>query len=113
MAEETCRHARGGHDLGVANAMIDTIRTVDDIFLRMADATPQNWGVRLGLPIGDAVEEMWTLLESGDLRLVVEGERLRVEPFAGPQAERLLVAEQHWPLIAARRRVLCALYDDR
>jgi hypothetical protein len=44
---------------------------------------------------------------------VVEGERLRVEPFEGPQAERLLVAEQHWPLIAARRRVLCALYDDR
>jgi hypothetical protein len=91
--------------------MIDTIRTIDDIFLRMADATPQNWGVRLGLPLDDAVEEMWGALERGDLRLAVDGERLRVEPVEGAQAERLLVAEQQWPLIAARRRVLCGLYE--
>jgi hypothetical protein len=92
---------------------IDTIRTIDDIFLRMAEATPQNWGVRLGLPIDDAVEEMWGALERGDLRLVRDGGRLRIEPIEGPQAERPLVAEQQWRLIAARRRVLCGLYDDR
>ena len=93
--------------------MIDTIRVLDDIFIRLAEEAPQNWGVRLGLPLDDAVEEMWAMLESGGLRLVVDGERLQVEPFVGPQAERLLVAEQHWPLVAARRRVLCGLYDDR
>jgi hypothetical protein len=42
---------------------------------------------------------------------VGEGDRLRVELFEGPQAERLLVAERHWPLVAARRRVLCGLYE--
>ena len=44
-----------------------------------------------GLPIDDAVEKLWTMLESGELRLVVDGDRLRVERFKGPQAERLLV----------------------
>jgi hypothetical protein len=38
-----------------AEDMIDTIRTLDDIFIRQAEAAPQNWGVRLGLPIDDAV----------------------------------------------------------
>jgi hypothetical protein len=90
---------------------IDTIRTIDDIFLRMAEATAQNCGVRLGLPIDDAVEEMWGALERCDLRLVRDGGRPRIEPFEGPQAERPLVAEQQWPLVAARRRVLCGLYE--
>jgi hypothetical protein len=85
--------------------MIDTIRTIDDIFIRLAEADGR------GLPIDDVVEEMWTMLESGGLRLMVAGERLRVEPFAGPQAERMLVAEQQWPLVVARRRVLCGLYE--
>jgi hypothetical protein len=38
--------------------VIDTIRVIDDIFIRLAEAAPQNWGIRLGLlPIDDAVEE--------------------------------------------------------
>jgi len=77
----------------------------DDIFLRMAEADGRD------LPIDDAVEELWLALERGDLRLVVDGDRLGVEPFEGPPAERLLVAEQHWPLVAARRRVPCGLYE--
>jgi hypothetical protein len=56
---------------------------------------------------------MWTMLESGDLRLAVDGQQLRVEPVEGPQAERLLVACRQWRLIAARRQVLCGPYDDR
>jgi hypothetical protein len=50
---------------------------------------------------------------------VAGGARLRVEPFAGPpEARRLLaearrlLAEQQWPLVAARKRVLCGVYDD-
>jgi hypothetical protein len=79
------------------DVMIDTIRTIDDIFIRMVEAEP-------GPPIDDAVEKLWTMLESGELRLVVDGDRLRVERFKGPQAERLLVACRPWPLVAARRR---------
>jgi hypothetical protein len=77
---------------------IDTIRVLDDIFIRVAEADGRD------LPIDDE----WAMLESGELRLAVEGDRLRVEPLEGPQAERRLVAEQQWPLIAARRRVLCS-----
>jgi hypothetical protein len=76
----------------VPDVTIDTLRTIHDIFIRMAEAAPQNWGVRLGLPIDDAVEDMWAMLESGDLRLV---------------------GEQQWPLVAARRRVLCGLYEPQ
>ena len=86
--------------------VIDTIRTIDEIFIKMVETTA-------ALPIDDAVEELWTALECGALRLVVDGDRLRVEPFEGPQAERLLVACRHWPIVAARRQVLCGLYDDR
>jgi hypothetical protein len=57
---------------------IDTIRTIDDIFIRQAKAS-----VGTALPIDDAVEEPWLALESGGLRLVVDGDRLRVEPFRG------------------------------
>jgi hypothetical protein len=87
--------------------VIDTIRTIDEIFIQMTKADGHD------RPIDDAVEEMWTALERGALRLVVDGDRLRVEPFEESQAERLLMAEQHWPLVAARRRVLCGLYADR
>jgi hypothetical protein len=90
------------------DALIDAIRTLDEIFLQMAEADGRD------LPVDDAVEELWTALECGALRLVVDGDRLvRVEPFEESQAERLLMAEQHWPLVAVRRRVLCGLYDDR
>jgi hypothetical protein len=43
---------------------------------------------------------------------VVDDERLQVELVEGPAAERLLVAERQWPIVAARRRVLCGLYED-
>jgi hypothetical protein len=68
--------------------------------------------VDAALPIDDAVEEFWTAFERGDLRLVADGERLRVEPFDGSPAERQIVAENNWPLAAARKRVLCCLYED-
>jgi hypothetical protein len=100
----------------MVDVLIDTIRTIDEIFIRLAEAgTVQDW-VDLDLvlaPLDDVVEEMWTALESGGLRLVVDGDRLLVEPFEGPAAARLLVAEQQWPLIAARRRVLCGLYEPQ
>jgi hypothetical protein len=94
--------------------LIDAIRTIDEIFIRLAEAGAVPVDLDLVLaPLDDVVEEMWTMLESGGLHLVVDGDRLRVEPFEGPPAERLLVAEQHWPLIAARRRVLCGLYEPQ
>jgi hypothetical protein len=67
---------------------IDTIRTIDDIFVRMVEA---DLG-RQHLPLDDAVEEIWTLLESGGLRLVGEGDRLRVNPFKGPR-----LSGRSWP----------------
>jgi hypothetical protein len=42
-----------------------------------AACAASRWGVRLGQPLDDAIEEM---LEFGGLRLVGEGDRLRVEP---------------------------------
>jgi hypothetical protein len=89
--------------------MIDTIRILDDIFLRMVEkGTIQDWVViDLDLtPLDDAVEEMWAMLARGDLRLVVGGERLRVEPFNGSDVERLRLARAHRPIIEARWRVL-------
>jgi hypothetical protein len=87
--------------------MIDTVRTLDDIFIAMAEAD-----VGAGVPIDDAVEQLWTAFERGELRLVADGERLRVEPFEGTPAERQAAAENNWPLAAARKRVLCCVYDD-
>jgi hypothetical protein len=85
---------------------LDAVRVVDDIFLQMAEA-----GARSDLPLDDAVEAMWLALESGALRLVVAGKRLRVVEVAGPPEARRLLAEAQWPLVAARRRVLCGLYE--
>jgi hypothetical protein len=94
--------------------LIDAIRTIDEIFIRLAEAGAVPVDLDLVLaPLDDVVEELWVALELGDLRLVVDGDRLRVEPLEGPQAERLLMACQHWPIVAARRQVLCGLYDDR
>jgi hypothetical protein len=100
------------------DVMIDTIRVIDDIFIQMVET---DLG-RQHLPIDDAVEEMWTALESGDLRLVVDGGRLHVEPFEGrrpgrprgarrarqyrPSTERTCLARQHRPIVEARWRVL-------
>jgi hypothetical protein len=96
----------------MVDVLIDAIRTIDDIFIRMAEAGAAPVDLDLVLaPLDDVVEEIWAMLESGDLRIMVDGDRLRVEPLEGPQAERLLVAEQQWPLVAARRRVLCGLYE--
>jgi hypothetical protein len=50
--------------------MIDTVRTIDEIFIAMADAGA-------GVTIDDAVEELWAALERGELRLVPDGKRLR------------------------------------
>jgi hypothetical protein len=84
---------------------IDTIRILDDIFVRLAEADGRD------VPLDDAVETMWAALESGALRLVVDGKQLRVEPVDRPPAKRLLVACENWPNVAARRRVLYGLYE--
>jgi hypothetical protein len=101
----------------MTDVMIDTIRTIDDVFIQMAEAGivegASTTAIGRELTIDEAVEEMWTTLELGNLRLVVDGVRLRVEPFERPEAERLLLAERQWPLIAARRRVLCGLYEPQ
>jgi hypothetical protein len=96
--------------------MIDTIRTIDEIFIRLAEASVGT------LPIDAAVEEMWEMLARGDLRLVADGERLRVEPvedlrpgrwrrYRRPAerslAERIRLARQYRPIVEARWRVLC------
>jgi hypothetical protein len=84
--------------------MIDTIRAIDDVFIKMVEVDTST-----ALPLDEAVEVMWAALENGDLRLVVDGDRLRVNLFNGSQAERLLVAERQWPIVAARKRVLCCI----
>jgi hypothetical protein len=97
--------------------MIDTIRIIDEIFIQMAEADHG----RQHLPLDDAVEEMWLALERGDLRLVGDGERLRVEPVeelrrGRPRryrraaersvAERMRLARQYRPIVEARWRAL-------
>jgi hypothetical protein len=99
--------------------IINTIRTIDDIFIRLAENQPlRQWVLMRApvdeldeLPIDDAVEEMWTALESGCVRLTGAGRRLHVAPFVGTKAERQRLARAHRPIIAARRRVLCGLYE--
>ena len=89
------------------DALIDAIRALDEIFLQMAEAVGRD------LPIDDAVEELWTALECGALRLVVDGDRLRIEPCERSRAERRRLARQYRLLVAARRRVLCGLYEPQ
>jgi hypothetical protein len=95
--------------------MVETIRAIDDIFLRLAETQPLRQWVLMrappDLPLDDAVEEMWTALESGNIRLVVDGKRLHVAPFVGTKVERQLLARAHRPIIKARRRVLAGLYE--
>jgi hypothetical protein len=81
--------------------MIDTVRAIDDIFIAMVEAD-----VDTAVTIDDAVEALWAAFEFGDLRLLVDGKRLQVEPFEGTPAERQIVAENNWPLAAARKRVI-------
>jgi hypothetical protein len=60
----------------------------------------------LDLPLDDAVEEMWTALALGNIRLTIAGKRPHVAPFVGMKVERQLLARAHRPIIKARRRVL-------
>jgi hypothetical protein len=80
--------------------MVETIRAIDDIFLRLAETQPLRQWVLMSAPpdppLDDAVEEMWTALESGNIRLVVDGKRMAIT-LASPQGSR-------WP----RRTVPCA-----
>jgi hypothetical protein len=107
LAEETRRHTRG---LGVPDVLIDTIRTIDDIFIRLAESQPlRQWVLMrapLDLPFDDAVEEMWTESESGNIRLTISGKHLHLAPFVGTKVERQLLARAHRPIIKARRQVL-------
>jgi hypothetical protein len=92
------------------DVLIDTVRTIDDVFIRLAENQPlRQWvlmRVPLDLPIDDAVEEMWAALESGNIRLTGAGKRLHVAPFVGTKAERQRLARAHRPIVEARRRVL-------
>jgi hypothetical protein len=65
------------------------------------------------LPLDHAVEEMWTALALGYIRLTGAGRRLHVAPFVGTKAERQRLARAHQPIVAARRRVLCGLYEPQ
>jgi hypothetical protein len=87
--------------------MIDTVRAIDEIFIVMAESDVDTDD------LDAAVEALWTALEMGYLRLVVDGERLRVDLFEGPATERQTLAERNWPIAAARKRVLCGLYEDK
>jgi hypothetical protein len=89
-----------------AQDIVETIRAIDDIFLRLAETQPLRQWVLMRAPLDDAVEGMWTALESGNIRLVVDGKRLHVAPFVGTKVERQRLAREHRPIVKARRRVL-------
>jgi hypothetical protein len=108
------------------DALIESVRVLDDIFIRLVEANPAFVATLRShdcttirfcdvaqFSLDDAVEAMWAALERGELRLVVDGDRLQVEPFAGPLDERLRIARQHWSLVAARQRVLCGVYETQ
>jgi hypothetical protein len=80
---------------------IDMIRMIDEIFIVMSEVAADP-----DLPINTAVEELWAEFELGELRLVIEGERLRIELFEGSARERLILAKRNRPIAAARRRAL-------
>jgi hypothetical protein len=81
--------------------MIAAIHAVDRLFLRMVEAEGRLLPSRSR---DEAVEDMWTQLEFGDLCLIIEDDRLRVAPFDGVRGERLRLARKVRPLIAARRQ---------
>ena len=94
--------------------LIDTVRVLDDVFIQIAEAA-----VGPAVPVDDVVEELWTALVRGDLRLAVEGGRLHVEPLPPPGTRgrggsrrrgqagvRLRLARAYRPIIEARQRVL-------
>ena len=96
------------------DVLIDTVRTIDDVFIRLAENQPlRQWVLMRApldeldeLPLDHVVEEMWTALESGYIRLTSAGKRLHVAPFVGTKVERQLLARAHRPIVEARRRVL-------
>jgi hypothetical protein len=103
--------------------MVEAIRAVEDVLVRLAETTDrrrlyprhrQAWALSARrLTIADAVDEMWTMLELGDLRLEADGEQLRVAPFEGAQIERQKLARRLRPLIEARWRVIQATTEER
>jgi hypothetical protein len=86
--------------------IIDTVRAIDEIFIQLAEADGDP-----ALPIDDVVEELWAMLALGDIRLTVEGNRLRVELLperrgVAKRPERMRLARQVRPIVEARLRVL-------
>jgi hypothetical protein len=83
----------------MADVLIDTIRTLDDICIRLAENQPlRQWVLTRPpldeLPLDHAVEEMWTALALGYIRLTGAGRRLHVAPFVGTKAERQRLARR-------------------
>jgi hypothetical protein len=81
-------------------SMIDTLRRIDEVFIQIAAAAAP------ALPTDDVVEELWTALERGKIRLVADGKQLGVAPFEGSRVERLRLERAHRPIVEARQRVL-------
>jgi hypothetical protein len=85
-----------------AQDMVETIRTLDDIFIRLAENQPlRQWVLMRALfdeldelPLDHVVEEMWTALALGYIRLTGAGRRLHVAPFVGTKAERQRLARR-------------------
>jgi hypothetical protein len=95
------------------DVLIDTIRAIDEIFIRLAETQPlRQWVLMRAppeldeLPLDHVVEEMWTALALGYIRLTGAGKRLHVAPVVGTKGERQLLVRAHRPIIKARRRVL-------
>jgi hypothetical protein len=86
--------------------VINTIRIVDEIFIRLAENQTLRQWVLMRPPLDHVVEEMWTALALGYIRLMVSDKRLHVAPFVGTKVERQLLARAYRPIIKARRRVL-------
>jgi hypothetical protein len=95
------------------DVLIDTVRAIDEIFIRLAENQPlRQWVLMRApldvdeLPLDHVVEEMWTALALGYIRLTGASKRLHVAPFVGTKVERQRLARAHRPIVAARRRVL-------
>ena len=79
--------------------LINTVSAIDDLFVRLAECSAE--------PLDEVVDDLWILFEFGDLRLVGDGEDLRIEPV-DDDTECRAVTERNWPYVAARRAVLVA-----
>jgi hypothetical protein len=78
--------------------LTNTVRAVDALFIRLAEQAAQTDRSR-----DEVVEDLWALFESGNLRLVIDRDELRVEPVVDDDDERRKVAEHNRPFILARR----------